>query len=56
MRFFDLHCDTITKCCGEKMELYDNEMRFLFVKANALTNGASFLQSGCLMTLEDKTQ
>jgi len=36
MRFFDLHCDTITKCCGEKMELYDNEMSISICKGKYL--------------------
>lgn len=36
MRFFDLHCDTISECCGKKKELYDNEMSISICKGKCL--------------------
>ena len=33
MKVFDLHCDTITKCCNNNSSLYDNNLHFSLKRA-----------------------
>ncbi len=42
MKFFDLHCDTITECCAKQKELFENEMHISIRKGECLDRWCQF--------------